>query len=296
MHRFFWLVAITFLYSCTILGDSDVKSESELIDLHPVSLTLIQQLQTGQLNQNVVATSSRVEIAIPTGGVVTREVTFTLPDVKPEWKLKFRSGITGSQITIRCRYLNTGKISSIAVFSGLTETERYTFEYNNKGQPNKLTTIIQLDGLTIQTTDEITYDEYNRPGDIIRTSPNSALAGTLTLSGATNKPCENSFNFSFQDQEFVVCEDATLYHFPSGESISIYFYENLLLQEVSLVNGYTSNDVACCSDTFFFHPVLLIASDPRLQILYAKDWWLPNGGQPGATNEQKLTIRITYGK
>lgn len=296
MHRFFGLLLLASLYSCTILGDSDVKSENEFIDLHPVSLTLIQQLQTGQLNQHAFAASTPVEIAIPSGGVVTREVTFTLPEVKPDWKLKFRSGVTGSEIKIRCRYLNTGKIYSIAVFSGSNESESYTFEYNNKGQPNKLTTTLQLDGLLIQTTDQITYDTYNRPGDIIRSSPNPNLAGTFILSSATNKPCENNFNFSFREQEFVMCEDVTLHHFPSDESISMYFIENRLLQEVSLINGYTSNDVACCSDTFYFHPVLLVASDPRLQILYAKDWWLPSGGQPGATNEQRLTIRITYGK
>jgi hypothetical protein len=294
MKRLVCGVLMVLFFSCSLLDDSDVTSTDDINDLKLKSITILQELQNEIRTRVAQSTESAISNVTPEGNVLTKEATITFPEITNDWKFKFRSGVTGTGITIKNRFFANGMVYSCQVYKDNDEMESYTFRYNTKNQPDQLITTIKYSEI-FTTTDNLNYDNLGNPGGIIRTSNDPAREGTFELGKSTTKPCgTDAFNFIFKEYEFVLCDNG-LFRFPDEESVSIDVIEDPLLQEVHLTNQNNVTDTKCCSDIYYFHPVLVFPFDLRHRLLYALDWWLPQGNLNNESNNTSVTLKFKRG-
>jgi hypothetical protein len=296
MTRLVGMILMGLLFSCSLLKDSDVTALDDINELKLKSITILQELQNEIRTRVAQSTESPISNITPEGSVLTKEETITFPEITNDWKFKFRSGVTGTGITIKNRFLANGKVYSCQVYKDSDEMESYTLRYNSKNQPDQLITTINNSGIITTTTDSFNYDNLGYPGDIIRTSSDLTKSGSFELGKSTTKPCgTNAFNFIFKEYEFVLCDNNVLFRFPDEESVSIYIIEDDLLREVKMTNQNNATDTKCCSDIYYFHPVFIFPFDPQHRILYAADWWLPRGNLNKEDSSTSVTLKFKHG-
>lgn len=295
MRRVLSIGLMCLLFSCSLLDDAAVSSTDD-VEKKLKSITILQVLQNEIRTRVAQSTEVPISNITPKGGVLTIEQTITFPEITTDWKFKFRSGVTGTGVVIKNRFFANGKVYSCQVYKNSDEMESYTVQYNSKNQPDQLIATINNGGFSITTTDNLHYDNLGNPGNIIRTSNDLSKAGTFELNKSETKPCNtDAFNFVFQEHEYVWCDSNELFRFPDKESVSIYTLEDNLLQEVQLTNQNNATDTKCCSDIYYFHPVLVFSFDPRHRILYAPDWWLPRGNLNNENGSTSATLKFKHG-
>jgi hypothetical protein len=295
MRRLLSAVLTGLFFSCSLLEDSAVSSTDDF-EKKLKSITILQVLQNEIRTRVAQSTESAISNITPEGLVLTKEQTITFPEITNDWKFKFRSGVTGTGVVIKNRFFANGKVYSCQVYKNNNEMESYIVQYNSKNQPDQLITTIYNGGTSIITTDNLQYDNLGYPGNIIRSSNDPAKEGTFELNKSETKPCNtDAFNFVFQEHEYVLCDSNELFRFPDKESVLIYTLEDNLLQEVQLTNQNNATDTKCCSDIYYFHPVLVFPFDSRHRILYAPDWWLPQGNMNNENGSTSATLKFKHG-
>jgi len=293
MFRFSSLAILVLFISCSILEDSDVTSYDELYDLKLTGFTFTQVLNNGTYTRGIPASDSTLNISFSLGKL-TKQTKLTWGDVdvssKTSSKFRFRSGAL-SNITIVNRYFDNGNLRSSLVYSGSTIREEYYFKYNSTGKIQALKRILYTDptNLTINTDsyDSIFYDPGSGGklfGFAMRSSKNDATKrGVFVAEPISTNPCglvwvfkrsaNASLNIPAVDKEYDYCGPTNFYIYPGGQSADFHSLGSDLLEEVYIGDRLTDTDKKCCSDIYYYHPVLFLPVDTRYKLMYATDWW-----------------------
>lgn len=285
MSRFsFALFAL--LFSCSILEDSDVTSYDELKTLKLKGITFTQILNGVTYSRGIPATDSALNISSPLGKL-TKQTKLTWGNV--DAKFRFKSGAT-SNITIVNRYFDNGNLRSSWVYSGSTIRELYYFTYNSNGKIQTLARTLYTDpnDLTKTTTsyDSIYYDPGSGGkffGFAMRSSNDATKRGVFTAEPISPNPCEIAWVFKRTananlgipavDKEYDYCGSSNFYIYPGGQSADFKSIGSDLLEEVYLGDRVTDSDKKCCSDVYYYHPILFLPVSINYKIMYAVDWW-----------------------
>lgn len=216
-------------------------------------------------------------------------------------KIKFKSGAKLS-VTIKNLYYTSGQLYSCTVYESDVLKEDYIFQYDGF-RPKQLDTQIVNATNTVIIKDLLKQDVFGGQGDIIRDRGYGLnKRDTIRLGASRSSPCEGGFNFSlFNDVDdlkpfdkqidYNLCEDIL---YQNSESVYLYWFENELVQEMHLENSRAKSDGNCCSDIYYFHPIFMIPSDPRLKVMYAVDWWEIKAST-SSDKDQSVNLKFNYG-
>lgn len=293
MSKFSLLAILVLLISCSILEDSDITSYDELKDLKLNGITFTQILQTGTYTRGISAVDSVLNISIPSGKL-TKQTRLNWGDVdvssKTPSKFRFRSGAT-SNITIVNQYFDNGNLRSSWVYEGSTIRELYYFSYNSDGKIQALYRILYTDpnDLTKKTAsyDSILYDPGSGGkyyGFATRGSPDDPTKrGVFVAEPISTNPCDlvwvfkrsanTSLGIPAVDKEYDYCGPTNFYIYPGGQSADFKSIGTDLLEEVYIGDRFTDSDKKCCSDIYYYHPILFLPVALQYKNMYAIDWW-----------------------
>ncbi len=300
MSRLLSIVLVGLLLSCSILEDSDITSLDELKKLKLKGIEITQVLNSGTLSQGMPVQDSVLDISFYLGKL-TKQTKIQWHEVQSSYKLKFRSGVT-SNIIIKNRYFEDGKIRSCWVYSGGTIREQYYFRYNSKGRLVTLSTTVLETGQTLpySTYDTLIYQDAGFDWYAIRSSKDASRRVLFGGDLLSNEVClfVGPIYFtdaSITDKQYNYCDKDNFYIYPGGESADFYAIGDDLLEEVYIGNRRKDSDRNCCGDQYYFHPILLIPADYRLRIMYALDWWeVKNSTNPSGDKDQSVRLKFYY--
>lgn len=325
MVRLLSFIFSAFVFSCTIIEDSDITSQEELDNLKLKSIEIKEETTSGTKTSVVKLLYDSIQdfIDTSTGARILRRQRFSMPSLSS--KLRLRSG-TSSNTEFTITYLEGGKPYTFAIFKGDSLVERYRFRYNNytsSGKLNKIVTFLNpVDNLPYltQTSDTLIFDtsgELTNNG-IERRSPDPAKTGTFAFEYRTDNtryyigkvtfkgtnyenPCQGggcpSYGGNYHAQ-------AVLSNGGFGQPIGVLNVTDFQRANLSIQDR--NHDLAqygcptCIRyiDTFYFHPLLLLKDElelgDELMFIYMVDWWQPISSVE-SPNDEKVTFSFKYG-
>lgn len=321
MVRLLSFVIAAFIFSCTIIEDSDITSQEELDDLKLLSVDIEQQISSGTNTLSARVTKD-LEVNLQPSGV-KRQIWMDWPALGANSKLKVKSGTT-TAFKSYTSLLEGGKPNTFYLFSvsgsDTTILELYRFLYNSSG---RLATIISRvpyveDGFAT-SRDTLIYDTNGRLSGVTRNFP--ATGTTAAFSSFNYHTSDNYYKLNqyiFQGMQYQsACQGGGCgpywggnYHvtpsspsngFPTGVMnllsskkayLSIQDYNNL-----NQNNCGSPNCNAAWIDTFYLHPLMMLkdqfTAGDDLLFIYMVDWWKPVTTQQTTTNE-KVIIQFNY--
>lgn len=316
MLRLLYFIFFAFIFSCTIIEDSDITSQKELDNLQFKSIEITQKLSSGTQNATGFATDSVLDVTTPTGKL-NKQIKIQWPEVSTNSKLKYRSGIT-SGIYISNWYYETGKIYNSVVFVNNVAKEIYSFRYDANGRLNKIITRVPHVNLGPATSnDTLIYKTNGELASITRKYPATGTIATFTnLNYQTSDNSSKLNTFIFQGMEYVrPCSGGGCpqwggnYHvspapansnFPAGVmNLATFQREYLSMQDFNSINQNNCGSTGCDAwiDTFYFHPLMILKDQfdagNDLLFIYMVDWWQPISTQESTTDE-KVTFSFKY--
>lgn len=320
MVRLFSFIFFTFIFSCTIIEDSDVTSQEELDNLKLLSIDIEQQA-SGGTSTSVAKVTSDKAVNIPVaGGIVKRQIWMDWPALGANSKLKVKSGTT-TTFRSYASFLDGGKPWTFYLFSSgpdSTIIELYSFRYNSSGRLASVTTRAPyVNGGPATTYDTLIYNnggQLLQSGGFTRRYP--ATNTTATFTSLYYNTSDNSFylsGYDFQGIQYArSCNgngcgsnwggnyQAITNGFPVGVmNLTTFQREYLSVQDVNKITQSCQNGSACNAwiDTFYLHPLLILKDqfdhgDDLLRI-YTIDWWKHTTSTLSTTNEN-VTISFNY--
>ena len=317
MVRLLSFIFFAFVFSCTIIEDSDITSQKELDKLQFVSIEIKQETSSGTSTAVASVTSKReVNITVP-AGKLTRQVWMDWPALSGK-KLLLKSGVT-TAFKSYTSFLESGKPWTFYLFSAdSTILELYSFRYNASGRLSNIISRVPyvLNG-PATSNDTLIYKTSGELTSITRKYP--ATSTTTTFTNLNYRTSDNSFKliqFNFQGMQYEVpCSGGGCgpqwggnYHvspvstgFPAGVmNLATFPREYLSLQDFNNINQNNCGSTGCNAwiDTFYLHPLMMLkdqlnAGDDLL-FIYMVDWWKPTTTQQ-STNNEKVTFSFKYG-
>lgn len=305
------IIMIGILLSCSILEDSDITTYDELKKVKLKEINFTQVLNSGTYTREIPAADSTLDISFLLGKL-TKQTKITWGNVDTNSKFKFRSGAI-SNISIVNRYFDNGNLRSSWVYSGSTVRELYYFKYNSNGKIQSLLRTLYTDpnDLTKKTTsyDSIYYDPGSGGkffGFAMRGSSDATKRGIFVAEPISTNPCglvwvfkrsaNASLNIPAVDKEYDYCGPTNFYIYPGGQSADFHSIGSDVLEEVYIGDRFTDSDKKCCSDIYYYHPILFSPIDIRYKIMYAIDWWeevTPTGPVP---KDESVQFKFDYGQ
>ncbi len=313
MVRLLYFIFFAFIFSCTIIEDSDITSQEELDNLRFVSIEIKQDTNTGSSTAVAkVTTDSVVDILLTTPsftGTLTRTLWMDWPALGSSSKLKLKSGVT-TTFKSYASFLESGKPWTFYLFDNdSTVSDQVRFRYDVNERLNRIISIPYLDYLDT-LRDELIYDASGNLTSIERKcNSNPSKAGTFTFGGQNN-----NVGFTFQGMRYEnACQGDGCgsnwggnYHvlgadnFPTGVmNLTTFQREYLSMQDFNSINQSNCGSTGCDAwiDTFYFHPLMLLKDQLEigddLLFIYMVDWWQPVSAQE-STNNEKVTFSFDY--
>ena len=133
----------------------------------------------------------------------------------------------------------------------------------------------------------------------MRSSNDATKRGVFGIEPISTNPCElvwvfrRSANASLGipavDKEYDYCSPTNFYIYPGGQSADFHSLGSDVLEEVYIGDRLTDSDKKCCSDRYYYHPVLFLPVDIRYKVMFAVDWWeeiTPTSSNPKAESVQ----------
>jgi len=326
MVRLLSFIFFAFIFSCTILEDSDITSQEELDGLQYVSVEIKQQTSSGTSTLLAKVTSEKEVNITVAGGTLTKTLYMDWPALGTNSKLKLRGGTT-SAVRSYTSFLESGKPWTFYLFSSDSDStllELYSFRYNSSGRLSNIISRVPyvLNG-PATSNDTLIYDTNGRLSGITRKYPETGT--TAAFSSFEYQTTDNSYKlnqFVFQGMNYQIpCKGSGCtstnwggnYHvspgtspfsnnFPTGVmNLSTFKGENLSMQDFNDIgdrcSGGGGGSCPAWIDTFYFHPLMILKdrfSDGNdLLFIYMIDWWIPSTPQASTTNE-KVTMSFNY--
>lgn len=303
MNRFLPIGILFFVVACSIIEDSDISSLKEFEQIKLKSIQITQVVNTAKINQQVKVDS----IVENVDGSDLNAIYFSWPEVFSTSKLKFRSGVT-TKIKVKLVLRKDGQIKACFVYSDIpSEYESYIFAYNSTGKRISLTTTI-TDVIT-ETTLYRNYDQYDPPGNYFAYRNLGQASGAIiggdpiTATGCyiqmphyynynnTNATYATKRQYNYCDKNNFFIDGGP----SSGTTSQFYVIGDDLIEELFIGNKRTDKDLFCCSDQYYFHPVLISTVDLRLRVMYALDWWEEQtSSNPSFDKDQSVKLQFTY--
>lgn len=319
MVRLLYFVFFAFIFSCTLIEDSDITSQEELDNLIFSSIE-IKQVTGGGTNTSVanLTKDSVVNISVVDGGVnrtINRTLWMDWPALGANSKLKLKSGVT-TGFKSYTSFLDSGQPWTFFLFDNdTTLSDQYRFRYDVNGRLRRIITVESLDYLDT-LWDDFIYDTGGRLTSIERTSNNPAKEGTFTgMIYNTSNSSEYLGKFIFQGMEFEIpCQGSGCgsywggnYHvesvatqFPLGVmNLTSFQRESLGIQDFNDIDQSFCGGSGCDAwiDTFYLHPMMMLKDNfdmgNDLLFIYMVDWWQPVTTQE-STNNEKVTFTFKY--
>lgn len=322
MVRLLSFVLAAFIFSCTIIEDSDITSQEELDDLQYVSIEIKQETASGTSTATARVTSENEINVTVAAGKLTRTVYTDWPALGPNSKLKLKGGTTAA-VRSYASFLESGKPWTFYFFSSGTDStilELYSFRYNSSGRlSNIISRVPYVAGGPATSNDTLIYDSDGRLSGLTRKFP--ATGTSIAFSGFSYQSSGNSYSlnqFVFQAMNYQrPCNGQGCgpnwggnYHvapgtssnssnFPTGVmNIQSFQRENLSLQDVNTIqNCNNSSNCGAWIDTYFLHPLMILKDNfnagDDLLFLYMVDWWKPSTPQASTSNE-KVSMSFYY--
>lgn len=320
MVRLLSFILAAFIFSCTIIEDSDITSEEELISLQFESIDITQETTSGTSTSTARVTSENdVNIAVP-GGKLTRTVYMDWPAFGANSKLKLRDGTTTTFRTY-VSFLESGKPWTFTVFSSgpdSTLLELYSFRYNSSGRlASIITRAPYVAGGPATSNDTLIY---SASGQVVTFTRKFPATGTTSSSSNINYHTSgnayslNQFTFlglQYQTRcegsgcpywggNFHVTPSSPSNGFPTGVmNLSTAAKASLSFQDFNSIDQSFCNGNTCNAwvDTFYLHPLMILKDQYKdgddLLFIYMVDWWKPSGAQLSTKNE-KVTLSLNY--
>ena len=323
MVRLLSFIFMAFIFSCTIIEDSDITSQEELDNLKFTAIEITQEANLGR--STIVAKVTKntaVNISFVAGNLpqkVTRQLWMDWPALGTGSKLKLKSGFTGS-FKSYASFLESGKPWTFYLFnSDSVIFELYSFRYDAAGKLNKIITRapavvgtpVSVLAMPATSNDTLIYGNPNNTFEvtsIIRRSQDASKAGTISVTaGSFLNP--HAFNFKGRKYEKPDLNGTSFYSFGTTAGLNDGLVELAGYAKESLrLIDHNNNPSSCqCSkwiDTFYFHPLMLLKEQlPQAQFenekklgdallyIYMIDWWQPISTQESSNNE---TVTFTY--
>lgn len=308
MYRILSIVLLGFLSSCSELEDSDITSYDGIKKLKLKGITFTQVLNSGTYSRGIPATDSTLNINFPLGKL-TKQTRINWGNVDTNSKFKFISGAT-SNISIVNRYFDNGNLRSSWVYSGSTIRELYYFTYNSNGTIRTLARTLYTDpnDLTKKTGtyDSLFYDTSSPGGKFfgfaIRSSKDATKRGVFTIEPISTNPCDLVWVFKRSadpsqgipavDKEYDYCGPSNFYIYPGGQSADFHSLGSDVLEEVYVGDRITELDKKCCSDRYYYHPILFLPVDIRYKVMFAIDWW--EEVTPTSPNPKSESVQFNF--
>ena len=318
----FCLFLLTLAFSCTIIQDSDITTESQLAKLKIMGLEIIQQTSKG--NGSTLATllyDSTVNITdAATGAKLTRRIRFSLPALGT-LKMKLKSGVN-IKTELQVYYMDDGQPYTVRIFQGDSSVEHYRFRYDTytgTRKLNKFTTILDpVDNLppTYTSVDNFTYTGSNI-SSILR-SPSTGSPVTINIAYGGSGTGLSVSSLAYQGVNYSQlqgnCPNNSTFDTCTGYSSSISgiggsgsytltVTQNLnFLSQINLgdnkANGSSNNRDY---DTYYFHPLMILRNQVRqgnyLLVVYMIDWWKSITISTNISNPQNefVSVNLKYG-
>lgn len=315
MVRLLSFILFAFIFSCTIIEDSDITSQEELDNLKLESIEIEQQTNGGTSTSTAKVTSDvAINISVP-GGVIKRQVFMDWPALGTNSKLKLKSGIT-TAFKSYYSLLESRKPWTFYLFSAdSTILELYSFRYNSSGQlASVITRAPYVAGAPATSRDTLIYKTDGQLLSITRNYP--ANGTTATFTNVNSHTSSNSYflnEYEFQGIKYQKrCQGGNgcpnwggNYHALSNGSpvgvmnLTTFQREYLNLEDVNSITQTCQNNSPCSFwiDTFYLHPLLILKDQfdhgNDLLLIYMIDWWKHTTTQP-STNNEKVTFTFKY--
>jgi len=332
MVRLLSFIFFAFIFSCTIIEDSDITSQEELDNLKLVSIDIEQQVSgSGSTSTAKVTSELAVNISV-SGGVLKRQIFMDWPALGTNSKLKLKSGIT-TTFKSYTSLLESGKPWTFYLFSSGSDStilELYSFRYDANGRlANIITRAPFVDGGPATSNDTLIYGNTANASEvtsIIRRSQDASKAGTFTISSGSI--FNSGWAFDFQgNRYFKSCQGngcgenyGGAYHVrPSngGQPAGVLNITDLQKSFMTFedknheLSQYGCGTCQRYSDTFYFHPLMLLKDqipfkEPQnnnnggfeslgevLLFMYLVDWWKPVTTVQ-SSNTEKVTFNFKY--
>ena len=320
MVRLLSFILAAFIFSCTIIEDSDITSEKELNNLQFASIDITQQTTSGTATSTARVTSEAdVNITVP-GGKLTRTVYMDWPALGASSKLKLRGGTTTTFRTYTS-FLESGKPWTFTVFSSGSDStllELYSFRYNSNGKlASVITRVPYVAGGPATSNDTLIYKPSGELQSVTRRFPGTGTSVVIpNPQYRTSGSAYYLVEFVFQGMYYTVpCQGGGCgshwggnYHvapgnrdnFPSGVmNLSIQSGQTLGIQDFNNINQSFCNGQTCSAwiDTFYLHPLMIlhdrIPDGEDFLFLYMIDWWKTPATTTSSNNE-KVTFSLNY--
>ncbi len=324
-------VLLLLVFSCTIVKDSDITSLAQLNNLSLTSFEIDQNVKAGTSTAvgTLLYDSVVNRISTGTGAHVSRVKGFSFPALG-NYKMKLRSG-TNASTEMTIGYRDNGLLNTFVIYQGDSAVEIYKFFYNTSNQLIQVVTDLNpVDNKPemLHLKDSIIYPLAGSayPSQIFRHSPiDVTLAGTYTVcqNCSTGSSSQAIYQIGFQQsqsnqgQTYQLnfnsggdgCNSGDYYPYACGGITKINTTgnggSNTGQNQLSFVNNFTFNTTiqttftsASTSDTFYFHP-LLILKDVILNgdfyfWFYSIDWF--QASTNSFSNNDIIKINFSYGQ
>jgi len=318
MVRLLSFVLFAFIFSCTIIEDSDITSQEELDDLQYSSIEIKQETGSGTSTLVARVTSERDLNFTVSGGKVTHTVYMDWPALGVNSKLKPKGGTT-TTFRSYTSFLESGKPWTFYLFSSGTDStvlELYSFRYNSSGRlANIISRVPYVAGGPATSNDTLIYKTNGELASVTRRFPaNGTTAAFSDFFYYTSGSSSRLSHFIFQGTKYARdCQEQTCggtwggnydvipgaTGFPSGVLNLIDFQaEYLSLEDRNhSLDQWGCNNCIRYFDTFYLHPLMILKDQltdgEDYLFMYMVDWWKPVTTQQ-ATNNEKVTISFNY--
>lgn len=312
MIRLSAFAALAFIFSCSILEDTDITSSDQLAGLNLTGFEIRQQTADGNVTSraSLISTTDTLLTDPNTGAEISRILRYSLQALS--LRIKLRSGVT-TTTEFSVSYTKQGKPYTAIIWAGDSAVEIYRFRYENYTATGKLnllhTTINPVDNLPpiANTRDAITY---NGSGLISSISRNEG-AGTFSITyGGGAPPVMSNISISGVNYQQNTgygtgcTESACLiaYHISGAGGFGVGI--RYINRTENTFNDFMGLEYSCCGfepSIYNFHPLFFLHSQldtgGQLMIIYMKDWWIQgaqNSSISGSVRELVEIVR-TYG-
>lgn len=291
MKIFSPLFAIVALTACSILEGDEITTQQDFDKLSLKKITFIQNQNGTQTSNPIAITDSAMDVTFSEGRL-TLQKRFNWPDVSPDSKLQFRSGITNS-INVRLRYFDTGKIRSCFIYSAGKLREAYWFYYKSTGNLRGLLTrnYSSEGATTISTYDSLNWGTLG-VGPVFRFPQGSPQEQFYINQSLTNR-CLGSLHYVFKEKEYNHCGSDNFFIYPGGQVATLYSVNNGHVMEFFMGEKRANGDTDCCGDTYYFHPIFFEDVGMQVLLLYAPDYWKTATGSMSDKTES-VQLKFNY--
>jgi hypothetical protein len=330
MVRLLSFVLGAFIFSCTIIEDSDITSQLELDNLRFTSIEMKIGKSSGTTTATATVTvDSAVNISV-VGGILNRTLWMDWPALGD--KLKLKGGFSG-EFKSYTSYLESGKPWTFYLFdSDTTILEVYNFRYDGMGRlSNIITRVPYVQGGPATSNDTLIYGSQNNLAEItsiIRRSSGTSQSFNLASTGGSI--FSSGWSFDFQGNTYSkACQGSGCQAYYGGNysvgptiggqqigqptgvlNITDFYNEGLIIQD----RNHSLDQYGCMScvrsiDTFYFHPLMLLKDQlvfndlsypghrfrlgDILLFIYMVDWWRPVSAQE-TTKDETVTFSFRY--